>query len=260
VNRKLTGIVASIVLALVGTFILVAYVNSAEDRALAGERTVNVLVVADAIPKGTPAASLSGKVTRKEVPAKVQATGSVTDLKELEGKVASVDLVPGEQVVASRFASPQVANRGLAPAGSMQVTIPLAPPNALGGQVQAGDTVGVVASFEPKNTVGTSAGGPGVQLPPVNTPETTHLFLHKVLVTDVQWSEPPEQEEESGEAAADDVETAPTGSFLVTLALDGPNVERVIYAAEFGSVWLAAEPRDANEAGTRIQTRGSVFG
>ena len=36
--------------------------------------------------------------------------------------------------------------------------------------------------------------------------------------------------------------SAPTDSLLVTLALDAPSVEKVVYAAEFGTVWLSNEP------------------
>ena len=40
-RQKLIGIVASVLLAAVGTGLLVAYVRSAEDRALKGEKTTD---------------------------------------------------------------------------------------------------------------------------------------------------------------------------------------------------------------------------
>jgi hypothetical protein len=45
---------------------------------------------------------------------------------------------------------------------------------------------------------------------------------------------------------------------FVTLALDAPSVEKVVFAAEHGRVWLALEPKDANEGGTKVQSRAGV--
>ena len=33
---------------------------------------------------------------------------------------------------------------------------------------------------------------------------------------------------------------------------------RVVFGAEHGTLWLAWEPKDANEAGTKVQTRAGV--
>ena len=47
---------------------------------------------------------------------------------------------------------------------------------------------------------------------------------------------------------------------LVTLALSSPQVEQVVFAAEFGHIWLTAENADADESGTRVVTLGEVYG
>ncbi|MGH9188690.1 MAG: hypothetical protein ACRD0Q_01435, partial [Acidimicrobiales bacterium] len=47
---------------------------------------------------------------------------------------------------------------------------------------------------------------------------------------------------------------APEDVLLVTLALDGPAAERVVFAAEHGTVWLSYEPLGADEGGTKIIT------
>ena len=96
VNRqKLIGIVASVVLAGLGTALLVTYVRSAEDRALKGEKTVSVLVVTDTIPKGTKAEEIAAKVKTEQVPAKVMANGAIATLGPIAGRVSAVDLLPG---------------------------------------------------------------------------------------------------------------------------------------------------------------------
>ena len=229
-RQKLIGIIASVVLAAVGTALLVTYVRSAENRALEGEETVSVLVVTDPIPKGTKAEDIGGKVKTEQVPAKVVASGSVASIGAVAGRVSAVDLLPGEQLVQSRFASS--AGKVGVPPGSLQVTVALEAVRVVGGQVREGDSVGVVASFE--------------------EPETTHLILQKVPVTDVRTATDGARVTTKAEASA------PTGTLLVTLALDAPSVERVVFAAEHGRLWLSWQPKEAGEGGTKVQTRAGV--
>jgi pilus assembly protein CpaB len=228
-RQKLIGIMASVLLAAVGTGLLVAYVRSAENRALKGEKTVEVLVVSATIPKGTKAEDITPNLRMEQVPVKVATTGALTSTSPLAGKVAAVDLLPGEQLVSTRFTSPAEA-QGIG-AGLLQVTIALDPVRALGGQLRKGDSVAVTVSFD--------------------DPETTHLILHKVKVTDVR--------------TADGINVitpasgpAPVAGLLVTLAVDAPAVEKVVFAAENGKLWLAWEPKEANESGTKIQTKAGV--
>jgi pilus assembly protein CpaB len=229
-RQKLIGIVVSVLLAGIGTALLVAYVRSAEDRALAGEKTVGVLVVSDTIVKGTKAEDIAGKVRLEQVPTKVLAKDAVANISSLSGKVAVVDLLPGEQVVPARFGSAEQA-AGI-PAGMLQVTVSLDPVRALGGQVREGDLVGVTASFD--------------------DPESTHMILHKVRITDVRTST------DGAVVATKASATAPVSPVLVTMALDAPSVEKVVFAAEHGTLWLSWEPKEANEGGTKVLNRQSV--
>jgi pilus assembly protein CpaB len=229
-RQKLLGILASVALAGVGTALLVTYVRGAEHRALKGDQPVDVLVVTDTIPKGTRAEDVTAKVRQEQVPAKVAAKASVGDVAGLAGQVAVVDLLPGEQLLRTRFAAPASADLGVAP-GMLQVSVSLDAVRTIGGQVREGDSVGVLASFD--------------------DPETTHLIAHKVRVTSVRA--------ENGTAVkARPGEPAGTEKYLVTLALDGPAVERVVFAAEHGRLWLSWEPKEASEAGTRIQNKAAV--
>ena len=228
-RQKLIGIIVSVLLAGIGTALLVTYVRGAEDRALAGEKTVGVLVVSDTIPKGTKAEDITGKVRLEQVPTKVLAKGAVASVGSLSGKVTVVELLPGDQLVPSRFGTSEQA-AGI-PAGMLQTTIALEPVRALGGQLREGDSVAVTVSFE--------------------DPESTHMILHKVRVTDVRTAEgSPVVSKADG--------PSPSIKVYVTMALDAPAVEKVVFAAEHGRVWLAWEPKDANEGGTKVQTRAGV--
>ncbi len=278
-NRKWLGVLASIAFVALGTFVLVRYVQGAEERALEGEETVEVLVVNTAVPRGAAADNLQGKVDTVLVPTKVQAPGSVTELSALAGTFAAVDLVPGEQLLASRFVSAEelIALDDFAvPDGLLELTLSLSPDRALGGELRPGDEVAVIASFAPFTL--TEDESAGVQIEEAiqqseedetiqqseentterKTPSSTHLIIHNALVTNIQVERLPAATDEAS-AEQSGVELAPTGNLLVTLAMEPDDVERTVFSAEFGTVWLAQESETAPDKATRIQTRGTIY-
>lgn len=261
-NRRVASAVSALVLAAIGTFALVAFVSGAEDRAVAGEKLVNVLVLKDRVEAGTPAKQIADSVKLEKVPAKVRADDAVTSLKPLEGKVASVDLLPGEQLTRLRFVEPDVFARNRAavdvPKDHLEVTISLEPQRALGGILRPGSSVAVIASFDPFEITSTQPlAFEGFELPGEGgkTPNSTHLILHKKTVTNIQADTAFDAEQEEDSATA----PAPTGNLLVTLALLPDEVERVVFAAEHGTLWLALQPASASETGTQVITRANVY-
>ena len=264
-NRKLIGAVAAVVLAAMGTFVLVSFVRGAEQRALAGERLTQVYVVAQPIQKGTDGQALRQALTVERVPLKVRAAGAINDLSDIDDKVTAVDLLPGEQLVEARFISPEDVSAGQVdvPDGLLETTLSLAPQRAMGGNLKPGDTVALTASFEPFDLEGTiDENGREIKVE-AKTGNTSHIILHKVLVTNVQGAPAAPaaegQQPAGGGQGAPAAQGAPTNNLLVTVALDAPSVERVHFAAEFGLVYLSAEPDDAPEDGTKVQTRGTVY-
>ena len=253
-NRRLIGTLLALVLAALGTFVLLVYVRSADDRALAGEQIVEVYVVQERIAEGTAADDLEGLVDRAKIPVRLRADNSVEDLAPLSDMVATVDLEPGEQLLSTRFASPddlEAQGAVEVPEDLLEVTVSLAQERALGGKIKPGDTVGVLASFDPFE----GADPPGDD-PPPKTPNSTHLILHKVLVSDVSGGTSATQ---SGDGQTQTNSGATAGNLMVTLALDAPSVERVVFAAEHGFVWLTNDPETAPEGRTQVQTRGTIY-
>ncbi|HKE73565.1 MAG TPA: RcpC/CpaB family pilus assembly protein [Acidimicrobiales bacterium] len=255
-KRKMIGLLAALLLAGIGTAALVVYVESARDKAVADEALVDVYVVDKAIPKGTPVGKIPASVAQTEVPAKVLADDAVTDLGELGKDLATaVDLEPGEQLLRSRLVAPDRLGRAAVPAGRQELTVPLDPSRAVGGSLHVGDTVGVVLSFEPFDQPGSQD----------KTPSMSHLTFHKVVVTSVQFAEGDSRSTSAGsgdkQAGDDDTkaEPAPANQVLVTLALSSRQVEQVVFAAEFGHIWLTAEGAAADESGTRVITLGDVY-
>jgi pilus assembly protein CpaB len=299
--KRVIAVIAAVILATVGTVLLVNYVRGAEERALEGEELVNVLVVDKPVERGTLAESLADSLRQEAVPLKVRADDSVTSLTDLAGLVTAVDLVPGEQLLASRFVSPEslvTSVRLEVPPEYLQVTVSVSPDRAVGGRLAAGDRVAILASFEPFEYTGVrpeeledfledfgddvlftdtaaffivrpatdetteGAASPedeeeeaiGLAPIPIQTPRTTHIIVHKALVTNVQVEElPPEESEAAG------VDLSPTGNLLITIAATPEGVERIVFASEYGRLWLAAEDEEAPEPVTPVRTSGNIY-
>jgi pilus assembly protein CpaB len=254
VNRRVMALIGAVVLAALGTVVLVVFVNNAEDRALKGEEVVSVLVVKKSIAAGTPVGQIGDSVKVEKVPAKVVNDGAVGDLGQLGGLVASIELLPGDQLTSQRFVTPEQFSPSRSqikvPSGLLEITVTLDPSRTIGGTIRPGDTVGFILSTATDSAASGTA--------PVLSGEKTHLILHKVLVTNVQGAPLT-----AATPAADGTVSrpaAPEGSLLITLAVDAAAVERVAYSAEYGTIYLAREPSDAPEGGTKIQTIDSIFG
>ncbi|MGI9609727.1 MAG: Flp pilus assembly protein CpaB [Acidimicrobiia bacterium] len=267
-DRKWIGVLISLVLAAVGTWVLVQYVNGADERALEGTETVDVLVVSETIPEGATIQEVSSRVERQQVPAATQAAGSLDSLSSLQGTVTAVALVPGEQVISSRFVTPQQfseASEYVIPDDLLAVTLSLSPDRALGGELTPGDLVAVIASFEPFDINGVIPLEGEEEVEPtilegedLKTPNSSGIIVHKAIVTNVQVEElPAETTTESAELQG--VELAPTGNLLITIATEAPYVEKIVFTAEWGSVWLAIEGELAAEEFDQVQTRNLVY-
>ena len=263
-KKKRLSLIAAIALVAIGTVALVQYVSTAEDRALAGEELVDVLVVNTPVPAGTAAAELQQYVEIEAVPAKVQAAGALASIGDAEGMVVSVDLVEGEQLTASRLVKAEEFNQLQArtgrgggtvsvPEGLLEITLPLDPVRTVGGPVRPGDYVGVIASF----TNGAGAEGDPVDPAAAQSGETSGFLLHKILVTNVQGAPVADP---TRAATAEDRTPVPAGSLLVTLAVNAPAAERIVFASSYGDIWLTIEPTDADESGTGVQTSDRIYG
>ncbi len=237
-NKKVVGVIAAVVMAIVGTGVLVLFVQGAEDRALEGEELVEVLTAEQQIPAGTSADQLQDLVSSEQIPVKIAPEGVVSDLVSVSGQVTNVDIVPGETLLASKFVDPDnfTARRGAVevPENLLEVTLAMSQEQFIGGIPVPGDRIAIVAlgdraDFIPANT--DPLAQPTDPANPQGTITATDLKVSKIilqqaLVTNVQGNPLPEQPTTQDATAR----VAPAaGSLLVTLALDGPDVERLVY-------------------------------
>ena len=280
-KRRIIGIVLAVALAVVGTLALVRYVKSAKDDAVRPEELVQVLMVEADVREGAPVSEVLESVGLVDVPRRLVAPGALVDLVGLDPTfVTATELKVGDQILPSRFIDPQSLVRVAVPKGLQEITFAFTPERAVGADLQAGDTVGVLFSFEPfdLNTSGTPSQSTETTVPgdptqttvaPTRTPNTTHFVLHKILVTGVKFSKQDSVRASEIEATGDAESTettvapvvaeAPADQLLVTMAVSAAEAEQLVFAAEFGSIWLTAEGPDASEEGTRILTLAQVM-
>lgn len=229
------------VLAIVGAILMISYAQGADQRAVRNLEPVPVLVVKTAIPAGTPAESMSGSLAVEQLPATAVAGSALASLDGSAGKVAAVDLIPGEQLVTERLIAPEdvpVQGETKVPAGLQEVSFEIEPKRVLGGNINPGDHVGVFLTFD---------GGADKAKP---EDPTTQLTVRKVLVTAVQRTpQPPEQSSDA----------IPSGVLMLTVAVNDIDAGKIVFASEFGRLWLTKEPLDAQDNGPRVERKEVVY-
>lgn len=239
-SRLIAGI-AAVVLALVGAVMVFSYANRADARAVQELEPVDVLVVQTAVAAGTPVSELAAAVATTQLPGASVADTALANLDSSAGLVTAVDLVPGEQLVTERLVKPEdLVTPGSVevPAGLHEVSILVEPQRIAGGRVAPGDYVGVFMSMGASGAEGEEGEG--------SDGESTQLVVPRVLVSSVQRAPEPapaaaaegaEMTEE--EKAAAEAKALPSGSLMVTIALNPDQATRLVFASEFESIWLS---------------------
>jgi pilus assembly protein CpaB len=227
-QSRLLAILVAVAFALVATAALVVYVNGADRRAIRDQEPVLVYVAKSNIAAGTTGedAQNEGLIQRTELPRKVVARDAIRSIDQLGGRVAAVDIVVGEQLLASRWVSgDEVAGRNLLriPKDHQAISIALDATRQVSGFVTPGDHVSMVATMEV----------PGIE------GERSQFLLQDLLVLAVgatAQSNPAAQgDERANQNRNQDVSS-------VTLAVRAQDVTRVVFATEHGSLYLSLLP------------------
>lgn len=245
-GKRMGSLLLAVVLASLATAALISYVHALENRAFSGTETVEVFVAKDSIPAGTSAdaAVQRAAITTTTVPRKVVAEGAIASLDEIRGKVAAVTIVPGEQIVSSRFVELSAVGSGLQiPAGRQAMAVELALPPGVAGYVQPGAHVSVIAHLSTASTGGTAA--------------RTQFLLQDVPVLAVGQMVARAAEGGSREAARQ--ASAAQDKALLTLAVSPADAEKLAYAIFEGDIYFTLLPPDQKPVRTSGRTGATVF-
>ncbi|WP_426938695.1 Flp pilus assembly protein CpaB [Pseudarthrobacter sp. S3] len=248
-TRLLGGIVA-LVLAIVGTLLLVSYVQGSEARAQEGLKPVDVLVVQKQVPQGADLEVIKAATKLTSLPADSVPSGALKSLDGLNGKVAAVELIPGEALLGARLADPATLSAPgsvAVPDGMQEISVQLDAQRVVGGRIAAGDTVGIIVLLDK----GGAKDSPDI--------ESGQQVFHKVLVTSVQRSLP----KSTGTTTTDPAEQAntqlPTGQMIVTFARNDTDSSKIALAAQFGTLWLTKEPSTTIEGAPFVAKKSELY-
>ncbi len=243
-RRRVVLLVSAVVLALLGMFIIVAYVGSAERRALEGTELVPVLVASAEIDANTPASDLGELVTTEEVPVRLRQDDAVRNIDNLAGQVTTSPIRAGEQLVRRQFGQPEDVRAGggsKIKTGHGIVTVALESQRAVGGRLSPGDLVSVIVSIREAQVAD--------ETDPTQTltaESLTGVVLSNVPVVAVTGG----VTDESGQAQ--DV-------VVVSLEVDPPDAERVVFGMEHGQVWLTLDGEDVPNPDEEIRSPDNIY-
>lgn len=207
-NKRVIAVVAAGVLALAGVALLLVWAKGAETRAYEGAELTQVVRVEKKVPAGTSAADLAQSTSVVEVPASTVPEGAVRNLAEVTGTETTAALEPGEVLLESRLGEPGASRADLegVPEGLQAITVSLETQQLVGGDLEAGDTVGVIAGY-------------------IN-PEETVMIQDDVLVLGITGVS---------------VDEAASGAATIKLAVTEDVAKKIANAGLFGKLWLTKQ-------------------
>jgi Flp pilus assembly protein CpaB len=157
-TRRGTVILGVAAAALAGIALLV-YLNQYRNSVNSNAQPLSVLVAKSLIQKGTPGNVIgtAGLYQVASIPKNEVKGGVFVDPKTLTGKVAAVDIYPGQQLTAADFAvgTTNALTQNLA-RDQRAIVVPLDSPAEVGGQISAGDHVDVWVAFSAQGANGVS--------------------------------------------------------------------------------------------------------
>lgn len=226
-NKRAIAAIAAGVLTVLGIGILVTWAVQARQQAFDGAKLISVVQVTRQVTVGTSAADLADSTSTVKLPDTAVPDGAVTSLDQVAGLVTDVTLQAGEVLLKARMSTPGSHAKGNidVPKGMQEVTVNLEGQRTLNGALKPGDKVGIWGSWK-------------------NSGDWTALIANQVLITGIS---------SGADANADE------GAFValvVTFAADTPTIERIVYAAEHGKIWLSLQNADTKGSGANRMTEG----
>lgn len=244
-KRRVLTIVLAVVLAVLGTFAVLVYVNNADARAVAGQQAVTVLVAGKAIPQGTTAREAKASLHKETLPASSVSADAVADITAAqEDLVTTADLSPGELLLKSMLVTTAQATGGLTIAeGNLAVTITLCSAEMVAGNVHVGSEVAVFGTVVAGSNGDVSAQpnctgqhkqqlGKGIG--------NTRVVVPKVRVIAIGPASSPVASDAKTTDSAFSQQSGPQNDLtLVTVAVKQDDAERLILLTQTGLPYLA---------------------
>jgi pilus assembly protein CpaB len=239
-GRRTLLLIAALAVAALGTTMVFLYVNGVNDRALAEQEPVQVLVATAPIAAGTTAqaAQSAGALEQRTVSRASVADGALSDITPIADDVALAPIFVGEQIIEAKFGQPGSTSSLPIPKGKLAVSVQLADPARVAGFVSPGSEVAVFLTIA--RTPGSGTEVTRVLLPKVQVIATGASTVVSTTTTT------------EGEAQTDELPKA-----LLTLAVTQAEAQKVVYGSQHGQMYfglLTDDSRvDTSDAGVNAE-------
>jgi pilus assembly protein CpaB len=223
------------VLAVAAAALVLVYLANHDSSLKSSSGKVTVLVATRTIPQFTPGNQVvDGRMFRESsVSRDALADGAITDPDALKGLVARNDVYPGEQLTTNQFQRSDTTNVAVKLQPDQRaVGFPVDPASGLIGQIQAGDHVDVVATFDVL-----PIGKNGLPLTGGQAIPLTRTIVSNALVLTAP------QPSSSGTGNGGDSAHGPS----MTLAVGTDDVNRVMFAQQKGAIWFVLRPPGSSQ-------------
>jgi len=235
--RRSVLLALAIVTALVGTLLIVLYVQGIDSRATQGQELVEVLVAKDVVDAGesVAAAEEAGKFEKTEVRREDLVPGALSSSTSVTGLVATGNIFPGEQLIADKFGTVGDTQTLVIPDDKLAISVELTDPERVAGFVNPGSEVAVFVTVS-------------------NPKSYTRVLLTRVTVIGVGQTTTTSRTV-TDESGAQTIEEIP--KTILTLALTQKETEKFVWADRFGDLnfaLLSDKTKVVDQAGTDAQT------
>ena len=150
-STRFGALAVAALLAVAAVGIVLVYAHKYRSSVDSANGEVTVLVANRAITQYTPGSQVvdGSMFSTRQVPADAAVDGAVSNPDQLKGLVARSDIYPGEQLTTNQFVKSNTTSPTVKLTPSQRaVAFPVDAASGLVGQVQAGDRVDVVATFD----------------------------------------------------------------------------------------------------------------
>jgi len=236
--RRSILLMVAVLIALIGTALIVVYVQGIDARAAEGQELVEVLVATDTIEAGEPvsAAQEAGKFEKKEVRREDLVDGALSSTGSIVDLVAIGAIFEGEQLIAKKFGTLGDTDSLVIPDDKMAMSIELTDFERVAGFVNPGNEVAIFATaLDPMRI---SPTGDEVKLA-----DWTRVVLPRVPVVGVGTTSVASRttKNDDGEQVTEEVPKT-----ILTIAVTQAEAERLIHADRTTEVTFALLTDETN--------------
>lgn len=234
--RRSVLLVVAVLIALIGTSLIVLYVQGIDKRAVAGQELVEVLVATEIIEAGeeVDAAQEAGKFEKKQVRRDDLVDGALSSTGSISGLVATGAIFEGEQLIAKRFGTLGDTESLAIPDDLMAVSVELTDFERVAGFVNPGNEIAIFATA--KGAVRITPTGDEIKLG-----DWTRVVVPRVTVVGVGTTSVTSRttKTDEGEQVVEEVPRT-----ILTVAVNQEQAEKLIHADRTAEVTFALLTED----------------